>query len=80
MSHGLYYYAAVAGTATFAACLTSLMLHIREEAMSNDGLIAEIAYCMDPDEIVEYWILIWTYSSRHCATTSLTTVTSSTSI
>ena len=27
MSHGLYYYAALASTATFAACLMALMLH-----------------------------------------------------
>jgi hypothetical protein len=26
MSHGLYYYAALAGTATFAACLMAFML------------------------------------------------------
>ena len=27
MSHGLYYYAALASTATFAACLVALMLY-----------------------------------------------------
>lgn len=34
MSHGLYYYAAVASTATFAACLMALMLH--DPRGSND--------------------------------------------